>query len=48
MKTILKVLALIIIIAIGIGITYFRWQVFQDATESDIGFWKWLFFIESK
>lgn len=35
-------------IAIAIAWDIWRWHTFQDLTNSDVGYWKWKFLIDTK
>lgn len=46
-KTLLCVLLIIIVIAIGVKWDIYRWHTFQQVTHSNIGFWKWTLVFDS-
>lgn len=44
----IKVLVILLLISGAVAWHIYRWKVFQDVTQTDIGYFKWLFLIDSK
>lgn len=44
----LYMLVMLLFISAIVAIDIFRWQVFQDATDSDVSYWKWRLWIDTK